>query len=55
MKIEIIRDKDMHCPNCNSVASWIGVMESGDAKYYCPNCYYQWNSNKIHKRNLVKE
>ncbi len=52
---KIIKDKNMHCPKCKVIALWFGILESGYAKYYCPNCYYQWDSYEIHTINLVKE
>ncbi len=55
LKIEYIKDEDMHCPKCKAIALWIGVIESGNAKYYCPKCHFQWDSHKIHLRNLIKE
>ena len=50
-----IRDKDTYCPECNTIAVWIGVIESGGAKYYCPKCHFQWNLNEIYTRNVIKK
>jgi len=52
---KFIKDKNLYCPKCDNFALWIGVTDSSYAKYYCPNCYYQWDLDKIYTRNLIKE